>query len=75
MTIVEAIKITGHLPKRFETDDGIKAELFIRRKTKGGYIATFWQMVNGVQDHIISYAHGNTPEEAKQNLKEKILKI
>lgn len=66
------VKTTGQLPTKAELDDGTKFELSLE-KINNRYLATMWQMVDGVQEHIFSFAYGKTVARAKENLKKKIL--
>ena len=70
------IRTTGSLPLKAKMNDGTELELFIRRQTRGkGYIATLWVIINDVQEHIFEYATGTNIEEAKSNLKNKLLRM
>lgn len=73
MTLQESVKITGHLPSKFEMADG-KFELFTRKQTGNkGYIVSYWEMIDGVQDTMLLHATGKTIDIAKNNLKTIIL--
>ena len=75
MDLIEMIRITGSLPSVAQMNDGSELKLFLRKKTGNkGYIATLWQIVDGVQEHIFEYGTGKTVELAKTDLKNKLLK-
>jgi hypothetical protein len=76
MTLFEAIQQTGHVPNSMTTADGSKFMLFTRRLDKNrGYRVDMWRMVKGVQHDLIIHGIGDTVESAKEDIKDKILKM
>lgn len=73
MSPIEAIEQTGVLPNKFKTAGGRQFELFLRKKFNGkGYIASYWEMIDGIQDRIFLSGDGITINEAKDKLKQKL---
>jgi hypothetical protein len=76
MDLIEMIRVTGSLPSVAQMNDGTKLQLFIRKKTGNkGYIAILWQIVDGGQENIFEYGTGKTVDDAKTNLKNKLLSV
>jgi len=76
MTPIEMIKQTGQLPNKFTIENGQTFELFVRKRTGNkGYLATYWEIIDGAQDNILVYGEGKTVDESKQDLKIKLLRL
>lgn len=76
MTIQEIVKVTGQLPSRAVTKEGITLESDVQPNGKLGFIATLWELKgSGYRERLVEYGTGATPEHAKESLKNKILKV
>lgn len=74
MTIRELISLTGQLPNRGSTKDGVRFEVDVIRNGALGYKAVMWEVKGlGVKELVIEYGTGQTPDAARECLKNKIL--
>lgn len=75
MTLVDIIRKFDTVPSRMVTQDNLTFQVFTRKnRFDDNYMAFLWQMAGDLQEHLYSFAEGATIEEAKENLKIKILK-
>lgn len=74
-TLENLIVATNTLPNRFKTDSGEFELLVSVNNRDNSWYALYWQIANGVREHIWCFATGNTEQEAKDNLKLKILTL
>jgi len=74
MTVQEMVQLTGELPTKFSIGDE-NFEFFSRKRNNGSFLATIWKVEFGKQIEMLCYGEGSTLKKAKEDLKNKILKL
>lgn len=73
MTLIELIETTGTIPNRFTTTNGHTLEYETGVMASGAHMAMYWEIVKG-KKHLWAIRYGDTEAEAKELLKETLLR-
>jgi hypothetical protein len=74
MTLLQLIEQTGTIPNRFTTTAGHTMEYETGVMASGAHMAMYWEIVNGKKHHLWAIRYGDTEAEAKELLKQTIIK-
>lgn len=75
ITLQRFIQEFDILPNNFVTETGIRVQFFAGEMSDGTFSHKMWQTdAAGNKIHLMDIKYGATPEEAKENLKQSILK-
>lgn len=75
MTLEEAIKQTGNLPKSFVLENGRRFETHFGVMADGEHMAMIWEMKGTERHHLYTIQYGKTKEEATEKLKQSIVQM
>lgn len=74
ISLQRMVKETGRIPNSFVLENGLCFTVEYGIMSSGEHMAMIWQMRKTKKIHLYMIAYGSTEDEAKESLKNKIIK-